>query len=1031
MFRKKCLTLILVLAFLIPICSIVVDFKEASCEAEPNDSFAQAELLSGIGFHDGAITSLGDQDWFKFYCREGTNVHITFWIAHDVDIFILNKSNEGIYWSPFSSKNSIDFISQYDGYYYIWLIIYSMPFVEPTYYCFEILYDKYNAIDGYDLEPNDISASASEIFDSGRYYGALDDFNEVDWYKINCNISTDFQFFLETSDIFDTDPIKWELYDSSFTRLTYGQSDTSKSFEIITSYSGYYYIKLSFANSKSYFEIFNLRLLFNQRITSESEPNENVAIADIFQSGIITGQISQETDTKIDYWQFYLTDPTTIHIQDVSQRPMYNFSILGHNYWGYNLPVDFVIDGGYWHGEGWYSFSISTYLGTKLDQDYNIIVTFECNSTIYWLSPDSGDIEFGIDPDIDHAIFNFTYGFEGLNMIEIWLNNINFGDVSPDPFESPCSLSITIPYSISINGSVLAELKGYLGGELVSVAQRNFNFTKLLEDPFIEVLQSHYEVIGEKLLAIIYDPNGDNSYSCWQEEATYSMSIGAEISKSISTEIGIGFESPIFEAGINFNFGMFKEEGYHFAIETSSLDSRTSSQASSNPDLIGPGRGDFYWGQGWIIPWDLIAVKKVFWNETGEPIIRWVEPQFIYRLNVTSEMFLNDANAPEVWRQQNVVHQGYPEENYTAICTKTFDGTSMVVAEEEETSTAEITHAFTLTIGGDVHTKISYGATGSFTLSFELKTKVYQEIEAGTTQGRMYTIYDDDENPIDTITNEIGYDNRFGTYVFRTISEATFTSHPWEYNTVDYISPLIYFPTYEYDTSNDGLGPCENDNPHIVVEIYEEDSILDAWINYTIDDGIHWYQTYMTEQAGNPGFWEGKIPAQEHGTIVQWYIQARDASYHIGSRKNVSGLPYVYTVLNRNPIVTLLNPNGGENFTGDNILIDWSANDPDDDSLTFDLAYNFNNLGWISIATSITGTSYLWNITQFGTINSVQIRITAHDEFGGSAEDTSDFIFVIIHETETSPIPLPYIIISLITALSFFFVLSKRKKNII
>lgn len=102
---------------------------------------------------------------------------------------------------------------------------------------------------------------------------------------------------------------------------------------------------------------------------------------------------------------------------------------------------------------------------------------------------------------------------------------------------------------------------------------------------------------------------------------------------------------------------------------------------------------------------------------------------------------------------------------------------------------------------------------------------------------------------------------------------------------------------------------------------------------------------------------------------------------------------------NRIPTVEVIQPNGGENISGE-YDIQWSGSDPDGDQLYYTVEYNVENTGWVTIKTDWTGTSCSWNTTLVLNSDSVEIRVTASDRFGGQILDKSDDVFEIHNQED-------------------------------
>lgn len=106
------------------------------------------------------------------------------------------------------------------------------------------------------------------------------------------------------------------------------------------------------------------------------------------------------------------------------------------------------------------------------------------------------------------------------------------------------------------------------------------------------------------------------------------------------------------------------------------------------------------------------------------------------------------------------------------------------------------------------------------------------------------------------------------------------------------------------------------------------------------------------------------------------------------------------------PTVTLLSPNGGETV-GTATVVQWSDNDTDGNSLTFNLLYSPDNgATWRAIALNISGHSATISAPLPGTTQGL-LRIVAMDGFH-SAEDTSDGAFTVAGHAPLAQIIAPF-----------------------
>jgi hypothetical protein len=783
--------------------------------------------------------------------------------------------------------------------------------------------------------------------------------------------------------------------------------------------------------AKYYSLIFFVILLFFvsstiSQVKAESEPNDSYAQADDLESGQMIGVVTKTFSVyDYDYWKIKCASNSDITVSldyIVAAGDLY-IALYDSNYdliydEEVTPPIPGVWERNYYASiGGWYYFKIycegsspSASVGYEMPVDYTPFEELE------WIAPDSGYIEFGVDPNNDSAIFDFIFDQKSLQKVELWLNDTfyhNYDTLLPTNI-----ISETIEYNETIDGFVVAELKGIRDGEVIISTERNFTFAKLTYAEY-EILNQGVEFLGNKLYSILYDPNGDNSFSGWEEGSTFSMGVGASLSISVGVSIGVEFDALLCSGEANLEIKTTEETGYDFRYETTELTEITSAQSDNDPDAIGPGYGDYFWGEVWAIPWKLGSVHKEYWNGTPS----YINNNLTYGINRSATALIIASQAPQGWLDISL-YPNYPSQNVTWIGTKEVSG-----GGGEETYTEQIisTEAFHHSVTIDIGTEAS-GKIGSYTttLTLDVQTKVYKEVSAAYSILRYYHLKDDDVG--DNIENRYGYDRRFGTFVFQTLG-ACLTSNPLEHNTVDYHHPIIYTPSIDYDSSDDGIFPCEDDEPIVVVEIEDEGGIQSAWINYTLNEGLSWNKVDLTEQVANPGFWEGQIPTQEHGTEVHWFIEAKDNFNQKSEKKNEQGNPYSYTIINRAPVIEVVTPNGGEVYTGDEILINWTSSDPDDDDLTYSIAYNINNQGWQSLILELTDDSYNWDITNYDVVDSILIRVTAYDNFGGVASDTSDFIFSISRRpTEVSGFYLPSLVILSVLALAILGRIVRKRR---
>ena len=102
------------------------------------------------------------------------------------------------------------------------------------------------------------------------------------------------------------------------------------------------------------------------------------------------------------------------------------------------------------------------------------------------------------------------------------------------------------------------------------------------------------------------------------------------------------------------------------------------------------------------------------------------------------------------------------------------------------------------------------------------------------------------------------------------------------------------------------------------------------------------------------------------------------------------------------PTVHVIYPNGGESVNG-TITIRWTASDNFDNDLDIDLEYsNDSGMTWRMISPNEENDDrYDWDLSSFNMGTEYLVRVTATDNAGLSANDTSDSVFTIYKEFPT------------------------------
>ncbi|MDM8520028.1 hypothetical protein QUF64_08275 [Anaerolineales bacterium HSG6] len=102
----------------------------------------------------------------------------------------------------------------------------------------------------------------------------------------------------------------------------------------------------------------------------------------------------------------------------------------------------------------------------------------------------------------------------------------------------------------------------------------------------------------------------------------------------------------------------------------------------------------------------------------------------------------------------------------------------------------------------------------------------------------------------------------------------------------------------------------------------------------------------------------------------------------------------VRTASANRPIVTILEPNGGEQFDSDNMLISWQADDTDQDSLTYQVEYSTDSGTTWNVIGYTSDTFFDVDTTTLAGSSQALVRVLANDGFHTSI-DQSDAVFTV------------------------------------
>jgi hypothetical protein len=385
-------------------------------------------------------------------------------------------------------------------------------------------------------------------------------------------------------------------------------------------------------------------------------------------------------------------------------------------------------------------------------------------------------------------------------------------------------------------------------------------------DWYDEIISGDIEIIPDHLLAIVYDPPGDHSFGQISSGTTITRGFSVSLEKTktyvdewktlyfgqgketgisgvlgkiagylskvpglgdVLTTVLPGFGRPPGQHEFSQSITKGTQTDYEFSVTYGST--FTSSLNSEDPDLIGPGGGDLYYGTGMIIYW--VVKHRVRYINTTEASndsntavnlwngTNWMEYGLVFNSSFAIlGAHLDDYNLSSLTQYNPFLNPEFSDGDYSYL-KKYQTGTLFWTPDyitELEYSTSESyteTHSFTVdvsksdfycwnqiltgsaSVGLGFVAEVSLGAglnvfessgRRGWTYEFEMSTIS----TSATTQNRQTIAHfeDDDGTPIgqhDQFGVEIYQDLRYNTFGYHIISEFTYTSSPYENGTQD------------------------------------------------------------------------------------------------------------------------------------------------------------------------------------------------------------------------------------------------------
>lgn len=245
-------------------------------------------------------------------------------------------------------------------------------------------------------------------------------------------------------------------------------------------------------------------------------------------------------------------------------------------------------------------------------------------------------------------------------------------------------------------------------------------------------------------------------------------------------------------------------------------------------------------------------------------------------------------------------------------------------------------------------------------------------------------------------------------FTFTVTTPATTGPYGWNWKLTD-------------DVSNTSTGTCYQDvdpDAPVITETPVEGCVENTWVEvcatitdasanldtttlyYSTDEGTTWTDLPMATN-GVPDKYCATITGLKNCDVVWYYKEAKDT---VGNTTtDPGGAPenyYEFMVDLSDPVVTVDEPNGGEDLTGceDEFLIEWTATDTccDNADILIDIELWVGGVYYSTIATGEENDGeYLWHVDPSVDSDLVKIKVIATDCCGRTNEDASDANFTI------------------------------------
>ncbi|MFX0098778.1 MAG: hypothetical protein ACFFCS_04295, partial [Candidatus Hodarchaeota archaeon] len=352
-------------------------------------------------------------------------------------------------------------------------------------------------------------------------------------------------------------------------------------------------------------------------------------------------------------------------------------------------------------------------------------------------------------------------------------------------------------------------------------------------DKRLEIVDEGTTIIPNHIFEIIYDPPGDHSYSQVSAGTTATYEYSFTTVESFETFFQMELLVMGFGAGVDMNAEVLSSTANSFEVEYAYEKTLTSSLDSEDPALIGPGRGDLYYGAGVVLHYYIMSNNYyIVVNEPDMPnnntddIKVWENGSHIaYDFNLSSQFsvlgaYLDQYNISQL-AAENIFADNYISPSEAEFVEEVPDSplfwTPGYISEllYSQTSTATRSYSFTLdmsleaylcwnqaisvSVGAGAFVTVSVGktvfeTTGKIGVGFGFSSTLTSTSATQQNREIICHLEDDDGTPVglnDQFQVGIYKDMRYNTFGYIVYENNTYTSGPFEVGTRERRPPSV------------------------------------------------------------------------------------------------------------------------------------------------------------------------------------------------------------------------------------------------